>query len=199
MLLPIIATGALSGTLLVILLAWTQYEPKLRLWPSPTHYSWQSLLFWALFRMLNIATFAVAFLDWRQWNGISLERLLALAVGSTGGVVYCLAIYELGRDNLYCGQDGLVTHGIYRWSRNPQYAVAIPAILGLAVASHSGAALVLSLLLAAVFTLMAYAEEPWLEAAYGDKYRSYRQRVARFWNWRAAISLFAHLERRYFR
>jgi hypothetical protein len=34
---------------------------------------------------------------------------------------------------------------------------------------------------------MALAEEPWLETAYGDEYRAYRRRVARFYNWRYGL------------
>jgi protein-S-isoprenylcysteine O-methyltransferase Ste14 len=199
MLLPLLAIGAVAGVALIVLLTWTRLDPALRFWPAPRHRSWQSVLFWTLFRTLNVAALAVAALGWQRWDGLSPDRLLGAAVAVAGGVLYGLACYALGRSNLYCGQDGLVTQGIYRWTRNPQYATAIPAFLGLALASRSCGALALAVVLAAVFVLMALAEEPWLEAAYGEEYLAYRRRVARFWNWSEAASFartnLARLER----
>ncbi len=199
MLLPLLAIGAVTGVALIVLLTWTRLDPALRFWPAPRHRSWQSVLFWTLFRTLNVAALAVAALGWERWDGLSPDRLLGAAVAVEGGALYGLACYALGRSNLYCGQDGLVTQGIYRWTRNPQYATAIPAFLGLALASRSWGALALAVVLAAVFVLMALAEEPWLEAAYGEEYLAYRRRVARFWNWSEAASFartnLARLER----
>ena len=43
------------------------------------------------------------------------------------------------------------------------------------------------LLLTLSFVLMAFAEERWLEAAYGAEYLHYRREVARFYNWRRAL------------
>jgi protein-S-isoprenylcysteine O-methyltransferase Ste14 len=199
MLLPLLAIGAVAGVALIVLLTWTRLDPALRFWPAPRRRSWQSVLFWTLFRTLNVAALAVAALGWERWDGLSPDRLLGAAVAVAGGALYGLACYALGRSNLYCGQDGLVTQGIYRWTRNPQYATAIPAFLGLALASRSCGALALAVVLAAVFVLMALAEEPWLEAAYGEEYLAYRRRVARFWNWSEAASFartnLARLER----
>lgn len=187
MLLSLLAIAAAAGVLLNILLAWTHVYPDLRLWPRERDWSWQSLLFWTLFRIQNLAIFALAALDWQPWRGLAPDRLAGLAVALAGGALYGLACYALGRENLYCGQDGLVTGGMYRWTRNPQYATAIPAYLGLAAASHSLAALLIAGLLSLTFVLMALAEEPWLEAVYGEEYRAYRRRVARFYNWRHGL------------
>jgi protein-S-isoprenylcysteine O-methyltransferase Ste14 len=125
-----------------------------------------------------------AALDWHRWKAVSPDRWLGATLAIAGAALYGMACYALGRGNLYCGKDGLVTGGIYRWTRNPQYATAIPAYLGLALASYSLGALVLAIFLALTFVLMALAEEPWLEANYGDDYRAYQRRVARFYNWR---------------
>jgi steroid 5-alpha reductase family enzyme len=77
-----------------------------------------------------------------------------------------------------------VDRGIYRWTRNPQYATVIPAYAGLAFAGDSGPAFGLIALVAAVYVLMAYAEEPWLKSAYPGDYQRYARRVPRFYNWR---------------
>jgi protein-S-isoprenylcysteine O-methyltransferase Ste14 len=184
---PLLATGVAAAVTLIAFLIWTRLHPALRFWPTPRPWGWQGLLFWTLFRTLNISALALAALDWQPWKATSPDRWLGVALALAGAALYGTACYALGRGNLYCGKDGLVTNGIYRWTRNPQYATAIPAYLGLALASHSLGALVLGILLALTFVLMALAEEPWLEAAYGEEYRAYRQLVARFYNWRHGL------------
>jgi protein-S-isoprenylcysteine O-methyltransferase Ste14 len=187
MLVPLLATAVAAGVLLILLLLWTRADPDLGLWPRERDWSWQSLLFWTLFRIENVAMVALAALDWQPWRGVSPDRLAGVGIAALCGGLYGWACYTLGRDNLYCGQDGLVTGGIYRWTRNPQYATAIPAYLGLALASHSLAAFVMAALLLLTFVLMALVEEPWLESVYGEDYRAYRGRVARFYNWRHGL------------
>ena len=95
----------------------------------------------------------------------------------------------MGRDNSYCAQDGLVTDGIYRWTRNPQNAMLIVVYGCLAIAADSAPTYALCAAMMAVYTLMVLAEEPWLEAAYGEPYRRYCSRVPRFFNWRRAAIL----------
>jgi protein-S-isoprenylcysteine O-methyltransferase Ste14 len=186
---PLVVFGAITGGALVSLLAWTNLSEKFRFWPTPGKGTWQSLVFWCLFRSLNVATLALAFLDWRRWEGLQLERIAAVALAIASFSLYFCACYALGRKNLYCERDGLVTGGIYSWTRNPQYATAIPAYLGLAIASGSIAVLAIASLLALCFALMAFAEERWLEAAYGADYQRYRRQVARFYNWRYGVTL----------
>ena len=189
MFVPLLAIGAAAGVTLILFLIWTRFYPDLRFWPTPRPWSWQGILFWSAFRILNLSAIALAVLDWQSSNLLSPDRLVGAVIAIAGGALYAMAILALGRGNLYCGKDGLVTGGIYRWTRNPQYATAIPAYLGLAVASHSFGALALAILLAITFALMALAEEPWLESAYGDEYRAYRRKVARFYNWSRALAL----------
>lgn len=184
---PLLAIGAVTGIFLNALLVWTRFNPGLRFWPPPHSGSWQSLVFWGLFRTLNVTALMLAALDWQPWREFLPERLAGAAVAICGVILYAMACYALGRGNLYCGKDGLVTHGIYRWTRNPQYATAIPAYLGLALASYSLPALAIALLVVLAYALMALAEEPWLQAAYGEDYRLYREQVARFYNWRHGL------------
>ena len=185
----VLVIGIIAGVTLSGLLACTIVDKELKVWPTPGKGSWQSRVFWSLFRTLNVATLALAFLDWQRWEGFSLERGVggSLAIGCFA--LYGWACYALGRRNLYCGCDGLVTGGIYAWTRNPQYATAIPAYLGLAVASDSTAVFTIASLLTLSFVLMAFAEEHWLEAVYGADYRRYRVEVARFYNWRHALAV----------
>ena len=132
----VLVVGIIAGVTLSGLLACTIVNNELKVWPTPGKGSWQSRVFWSLFRTLNVATLALAFLDWRSWDGFSLQRGIGGSLAIVCFVFYGWACYALGRRNLYCGRDGLVMGGIYSWTRNPQYATAIPAYLGLAVASE---------------------------------------------------------------
>ncbi len=186
---PLLVIGALIGLTLSGLLACTVGNKRLRFWPTPGKGSWQSFVFWGLFRSLNVIALALAILDWQRWDGFAVDRIIGVGVAIAGFGLYLWACYALGRTNLYCGRDGLVTEGIYSWTRNPQYATAIPAYLGLAAASHSAAAFAVASLLALCFALMAFAEERWLDDAYGTDYRRYRRTVSRFYNWRRGVAL----------
>ena len=179
------AIGATAAAGLIPLLLRTLVDPQFRIWPPPQPGSWQSRVFWTLFRTLNVMALATALLD-RSSNALQLPaelRIAGLAGFAIGGVIYGYALFALGKSNTYCNQDGLVTHGIYRWTRNPQYATIIPVYVLLAIATDSGFTYILSAALVVVYTLMALVEEPWLEAAYADAYRRYCRRVPRFFNW----------------
>ncbi|MGO9483923.1 MAG: methyltransferase family protein [Rhodomicrobium sp.] len=181
--------GGILGLTLSGLLACTIASDKLRFWPTPGKGTWQSLLFWSLFRGLNVSAFVLAYVCFQPWQDFYAVRVLAAGVAIVSGVLYAWALHVLGRTNVYCGRDGLVTGGMYAWTRNPQYATAIPAFTGLAIASNSVAVYAVASLVTLCYALMAFAEERWLEAAYGADYLRYRREVARFYNWRHALAL----------
>ena len=139
---------------------------------------------------------------WRSASFLGLpawSRLLASALLAGSIALFIYSFRVLGRDNSYCAQDGLVTRGIYRWTRNPQNAMLVVVYGCLAFAADSGPAYVLCAAMMAVYVLMVLAEEPWLEAAYGAPYRLYCSRVPRFFNWRRAITLARVASRRQWR
>jgi protein-S-isoprenylcysteine O-methyltransferase Ste14 len=176
--------GATIAVALLGVLALTLLVPALRLWPTPGTGSWQGYVFWPLFRSLNVLCFAVAIVDRTEFLGLPVWfRLVALVllVGSIALFIYAFRV--LGRDNSYCAQDGLVTSGIYQWSRNPQNALLVVVYGCLALAADSASAYVLCTAMMAVYVLMVLAEEPWLAGAYGEPYRRYCVAVPRFFNW----------------
>lgn len=175
------ALGGVSGATLTFLLAVNVRNGALRIWPA-AHKSWQSYLFWFLFRSLNLSALTLAAIDWQPMNEMDPIRSTAATAAAIGAIMYVAACVRLGRDNLYCGNQGLMTLGIYGWSRNPQYAIAMPSYVALAIASQSQPLLLLVALLIAVCWLMAVNEEPWLEAEYGKAYLHYKQTVPRFYN-----------------
>lgn len=180
--------GAAVAVALVCLLVLTMLVPRLRIWPTPGEGSWQSYVFWPLFRGLNVLCFATAMVDHTPYLGLPgwLRGLAALLLAASIALfVYSFRV--LGRDNSYGAQDGLVTGGIYRWTRNPQNAMLVVVYGCLAVAADSGSAYLLCGTMMAVYVLMVLLEEPWLAAIYGEAYRRYRRRVPRFFHWRRAV------------
>src|SRR5690349_5046445 len=72
----------------------------------------------------------------------------------------------------------LVVVGPYRYVRNPMYLAVLAIILGQALLSRSGGALLYAgaVLLAVTLFVLGY-EQPTLEQEYGEKYREYRRNV----------------------
>jgi protein-S-isoprenylcysteine O-methyltransferase Ste14 len=177
----VFATGLIAGVTLDLLLLRTLIAPGFRIWPTPEPGSWRSLAFWTLFRGGMVVTFLVAALD---WNGAALldgSRFIAGAplflIGF--GITVC-GYFNLGLGNTYCGAEGLVSHGLYRFSRNPQYTSSIAGLAGLAICANCWLAAALAALMTGAYVLMALVEEAWLEERYGASYRDYCERTARF-------------------
>lgn len=178
---------AVAGMLLCLLLL-TLLGSTFRIWPTPGPGTWQSYVFWPLFRSLNVLCFVVAVLDRAGYLGLPIWlRTAAFAALVTSTALFIYAFRVLGRDNSYGARDGLVTGGIYRWSRNPQNAMLIVVYGCLALAADGGATFLLCAAMMAVYALMVLCEESWLEGVYGAPYRSYCRRVPRFFNWRRAL------------
>jgi protein-S-isoprenylcysteine O-methyltransferase Ste14 len=174
--------------LLGLLVATLLHRP-LRIWPTPGAGTWQSYVFWPLFRGLNVLCFAMALTDRAPALGLPVwlrgAALLALAA-SVALFVYAFRV--LGRDNSYGAADGLVTGGIYQWSRNPQNAMLIVVYGCLAVAADTARTYGLCAAMVSAYALMVLAEEPWLRASYGEAYQLYCRSVPRFFNWRRAVT-----------
>ena len=180
--------GVVALLLLGALLA-TLARPSLQIWPTPGPKTWQSYVFWPLFRGLNVLCFAVALADRTSYFGLPVTlRALALAVLAGSVALFVYAFRMLGRDNSYGASDGLVTGGIYQWSRNPQNAMLMVVYASLAVAADNGPTYLLCGAMVTVYGLMVLLEEPWLEGIYGEPYRQYCRTVPRFFHWRRLFS-----------
>ena len=180
--------GLAAGLVLISLLVLTRVT-RLQVWPCPEKWSAERVTFWTLFRATNLAALAVILLGVAPGLTDDPLRVAAAVLGIVCAFVYVAACLELGRENLYCGSAGLKVRGMYRWSRNPQYAAAIPGYLSGAVAAGTAEALVLAGVVSVVFFLMAMLEDRWLHQTYGVHFDAYRARVSRFYNVRRVRSL----------
>jgi protein-S-isoprenylcysteine O-methyltransferase Ste14 len=176
--------GAVAAVVLIGLLLATLVYRSLRIWPTPGAGSWQAYVFWPLFRGLNVLCFASAFNEAATPAAVPIWGRLSAVVALVASVfLFLYAFRKLGRDNSYGATDGLVTSGIYQWTRNPQNTMLIVVYGCLAVASGHLRPTMLCVAMMAVYALMVLCEEPWLLAAYGEPYRAYCRAVPRFFNW----------------
>jgi steroid 5-alpha reductase family enzyme len=164
----------LNGLLLL-----TAFTDVLKIWPAAVASPRQRYIFWTLFRgglgltiLRGVAAITLAPTFWQTALGVTV------ALAGLGVTIY--GYFDLGIDNTYGSDDGLVTTGLYQYSRNPQYVASIIAFTGLAIAAGSVDIAVLCGLAVSVYVLLPLAEEPWLERAYGSSYMHYRQRTPRF-------------------
>lgn len=74
----------------------------------------------------------------------------------------------------------LVTAGVYRFCRNPQYVAFFPFVLGYAMTGYAGLAYVGAALYAIVVHLTVLVEEEHLERLFGDAYRRYKEQTPRY-------------------
>jgi protein-S-isoprenylcysteine O-methyltransferase Ste14 len=179
----VFAAGLLVGLTLDSLLLRTLLAPPFRIWPTPEPGSWQSLTFWGLFRGGMVLTFVVAIVDWNSASLIDWSRfIIGAPLFLVGFGITVFGYFNLGLGNTYCGADGLVSHGLYRFSRNPQYASSIMGLIGLVICADSWLTLPLAVLMSGAYVLMALVEEAWLDQHYGTTYREYCERTARFFD-----------------
>ena len=183
----IFSIGLVAGVVLNALLVVTRFGP-LAIWPCPERWSVEQVSFWTLFRVTNVATLVTILFGIAPGLLEDPLRIGAALFGIVCSGFYLFACLELGRENLYCGSAGLKVRGIYRWSRNPQYATAIPGYLAGAVAAGTTEAVALAAVVSLVFFQMAMLEDRWLKETYGASFDAYRARVSRFYNVRRVRS-----------
>ena len=180
-----------SALALSSLLAWNLWKPSFGFWPAAS--GWEHHLAFGLFRVFCGMTVVFALLEiavhgWGFWVRYAIGvPIMVLAFGVT------LWGYRfLGIDNTYCESDGLVTGGMYAYSRNPQYVTSVLATVGLGIASGSLLVLALAAILFAIYFLFVLNEERWLAEGYGRAFLDYMQSTPRFVDERSFVRGLAH-------
>jgi len=140
--------------------------------------------------LLGQAAMVAAWPDWLArralWtdpghDGLGLIGAALMLVGLVLMVTAQLGLGASWRIGIEEGaQPGLVTDGLYRYSRNPIYLAFFIAMLGYTLLIAT--VLSLALLVGTYFGTrhQIAAEEEYLERTYGEAYRAYARRVGRF-------------------
>ncbi len=122
----------------------------------------------------------------QRWLPLPLpRRAMRLAGGSLAAVGTGLCILGMrmfaGPGQVSGTQSGpMITGGVYRYSRNPQYLGYVLALTGAATARRSGAGLVLAGAAGAAYASWVPVEEEHLTATLGEAYDQYRRETARW-------------------
>ena len=130
------------------------------------------------------ATFALAWLDRGSLiEPSSASFVIGLLVATIGSGLIVAARREYASRSRVYGllEDKLITSGIYRYSRNPQYVGIWLTLLGAALASLSQWSFVLAFGFALVLHLYIMGvEEPHLRSSFEEKYLAYCNRTFRY-------------------
>ncbi len=129
-------------------------------------------------------TFVLAWLDRGSLSEPSPTSLaLGLVMATVGGSLIVAGRREYASRSRAYGllEDKMITEGIYRHSRNPQYVGYWLFLLGVAVASLSQLAFLLALGFAVIIHFyITRVEEPHLRSAFEEQYVCYYARTARY-------------------
>ncbi|GHG91805.1 methyltransferase family protein [Pseudodonghicola xiamenensis] len=184
----VLIAAIVSALLLGGLLAWNLYRPAFGFWPAGEEAPVRHHLAFGLFRIFCGSTVVFALMEigtqgWGHWGRYAIGvPLMVIAFGIT------LWGYKfLGIENTYCESDGLVTGGMYAYSRNPQYVTSVLATVGLGIASGSVITLGFAFVLFLLYFLFVLNEERWLLQGYGEAFRDYMQSTPRFVDERSLI------------
>ncbi len=177
----VFAVAAAALTILNILLVATAASRTFKLWPTPSTKSWQHYTFWPLFRggLGLTLVYAIFTAHWAEIAHI-LQFAIGIALVTIGFGFTIYGYFDLGIENTYGADEGLVTNGLYAYSRNPQYVSSILGFFGTALAHGGAHAAILCGLAILVYVILPFTEEPWLQQAYGDVYLDYKRRTPRF-------------------
>ena len=97
------------------------------------------------------------------------------------GIIPALSKKETAKIKAEKVSHELVTTGIYKVSRHPQYLGLFTFFIGYLLVFNAFYSLCLTPLILAWFVVIAYVEERWdLEVMYGDEYRKYKKKVGMF-------------------
>jgi protein-S-isoprenylcysteine O-methyltransferase Ste14 len=121
----------------------------------------------------------------RRGRPLPLPRLPAgiggAGLAASGAGLYVAGVSAFDSFDQLSGRtnEGLVTEGAFRYSRNPQNVGAGLFLAGVALITRRGLALLLALAFWLAFLRYARVEEEHLERVYGEAYRRYRNGTPR--------------------
>ena len=148
----------------------------------------------ALFAFLalpGVFAFLVPLLVTRALGEPAHPGIAAIAVVLAGiaGLLWCVwSFYTTGKGTLapWSPPQHLVTHGLYRFSRNPMYCSVLLLVSGWALLFQSTTLAAYTAALAVGFHVrVVFGEEPWLAEKFGEQWHQYSHRVNR-WAGRAS-------------
>lgn len=167
-------------------LALSLRRPDLGLWPAAE--GWRHHLAFGLFRIFCGTTVVFAVCEiFVNGFGHWARYLVGLPIMVVAFGITLWGYKFLGLDNTYCESEGLVTSGMYAYSRNPQYVTSVLATVGLGITAGSWITLGFAAALFALYFLFVLNEERWLLKGYGRAFADYMKSTPRFVDERSLV------------
>ena len=111
---------------------------------------------------------------WLSLDALPFE-IAGIILFSIGGVLVIL-----GWSKIFNNRGNLVTDGVYKYIRHPQYLGILLATLSLVIYRFSPSSAVLWPILVIIYYQLARKEERTVEGNFGEEYREYRRNVSMF-------------------
>ncbi|MDE6942266.1 MAG: isoprenylcysteine carboxylmethyltransferase family protein, partial [Lachnospiraceae bacterium] len=114
----------------------------------------------------------------------SWVRIAGVLAGFTGDADFLAAVLTM-RDSWRAGipetdRTEFVSHGIYRYSRNPAFLGFDLMYVGILLMYFNGILLLFTIWVIAMLHLQILQEEKYLETVFGEAYRTYRKCTGRY-------------------
>lgn len=140
-------------------------------------------LVWTFYAVhFGLVVLAAAESTWHVGLPSPVAPFVGIALAAAGGAMHLSAACAFRSLRRMSGLEntGLVTRGIYRWSRNPQHVAWTLVVVGLGLARESGMVLLLAAVFWLSFRLYLPLEEALLARRFGTTYAAYRRRTPRY-------------------
>lgn len=95
-------------------------------------------------------------------------------------IISGLIVIAIGWRGIHSGSGRLITDGIYRFIRHPQYSGFILMIVGFLIQWPTIITLIMAPILMVMYTMLAKKEEREMIALFGEEYQVYMKTVPRF-------------------
>lgn len=177
----IFAITYLSEVLLLFLIIVSIINRDKRFWPPPSKNSFEFYIIWTLSFISIGGIIVLAVINWNDvlFSDVFI-RLSGVILIFFGNALAIWGVKSLSVKASTGLKHKLVTHGPYRYTRNPQYLGDIIVLMGVVLLSSSIYVIITCILGILIFYLLPYAEEPWLEEMYGEEYIEYKKKTPRF-------------------
>lgn len=119
-------------------------------------------------------------------RGTPLSRLTGGILTTLGAALFVTGARPFRSFSQLAGRErgDLITDGVYRYSRNPQYLGNILITTGAAVADRSLPGCLFAAGVACGYSWYLPAEEAHLQRTFGTRYSKYRSRTPRWFGWK---------------
>lgn len=118
---------------------------------------------------------------WAVFTGGSTWLSGSLMLLGEAAMLVGLVIMGLAWKQIHRSKGDLVTSGLYRWVRHPQYSALFLIIAGTLIQWPTLITVVMCPILLFMYYRLARREEREMESRFGDRYVTYRQQVPMFW------------------